>query len=108
MAPGFAACSACGHRDAPASPSISEDPAMRMLLPVGRSMFAILAGYFGLFSVIFFPAPFAVVFGILGLRDIKKNPKLGGKGRAIFGLVMGGIFTLLLLMFIVIGILGSL
>lgn len=74
---------------------------MRMLLPIGRSAFAIIAGYCGLVSVLLFPAPFALLFGILALRDIKQHPDKGGKGRAIFGVVMGIIFSLLLLLLIV-------
>ncbi|MGI9474591.1 MAG: DUF4190 domain-containing protein [Rubripirellula sp.] len=69
---------------------------MRVLLPVGRSPYAIIAGYFGLVSVLFLPAPFALLFGILALRDIKQHPEKGGKGRAIFGVVMGTIFSLCL------------
>jgi len=38
----------CRHPDAPA---------------VGRSLWAIAAGYFGLFAMLFFPAPFALVLG---------------------------------------------
>jgi len=55
---------------------------------------AIIAGYLGLFAVLFFPAPFALLLGILAIRDIKRNPKKHGTGRAIFGVVMGGLFTL--------------
>lgn len=66
---------------------------MRILLPVGRSGYAIAAGYLGLVSVLFFPAPFALLFGILAYRDIKQNPKKGGMGRAIFGIVMGALFS---------------
>ena len=72
-----------------------------MLLPVGRSGFAIAAGYLGLFAVIFFPAPLALLFGILAYRDIKRNPKKSGMGRAIFGIVMGALFSLGLLLIIV-------
>ena len=74
---------------------------MRVLLPIGRSPFAIIAGYCGLVSVLLFPAPFALLFGILALRDIKQHPDKGGKGRAIFGVVMGTIFSLLLLLLLV-------
>jgi hypothetical protein len=72
----------------------ADDPAMRWILPVGRSGWAIAAGYLGIFSLLGIFAPFAVITGILGLREIKKDPRLGGRGRAIFGIVMGGIFTL--------------
>ena len=67
---------------------------MRMLLPVGRSVWAIVAGYLGLVSVLVFPAPLALVCGIFALLDIKKHPEKGGRGRAIFGIVMGCLFSL--------------
>ena len=38
---------------------LGDDAAMRMLLPVGRSGWAIAAGYLGLFSLIVLPAPYA-------------------------------------------------
>jgi len=79
------------------------DGVMRMILPVGRSGYAIAAGYLGLFSVLLFFAPFAILFGVLALSDLKKHPDKLGKGRAIFGIVMGVIFTLGL---ILVGILG--
>lgn len=73
-----------------------DDQALRWVLPVGRSGWAIAAGYLGIFSLLVIFAPFAVLAGVLGLREIKKNPRLGGRGRAIFGIVMGGIVTLLM------------
>ena len=80
---------------------IGQDAGMRMLLPVGRSGWAIAAGYFGLFSLIVIGAPFALICGILGVREIKKSQKTDqpkhGMGRAIFGIVIGGIVTLLIL-----------
>jgi Domain of unknown function (DUF4190) len=81
--------------------SIGQDAAIRMLIPVGRSGWAIAAGYFGLFSFILIGAPFALITGILGLLEIRKsrntpNPKYG-MGRAIFGIVTGGIFTLVII-----------
>ncbi|MDX2132397.1 MAG: GYF domain-containing protein [Planctomycetota bacterium] len=72
------------------------DPGIAMLVPVGRSAYAIIAGYLGLFSVLLLPAPFALLSGILALRDIKKHPEKRGKGRAIFGIVMGVLGTGLL------------
>ena len=107
MADGMPTCISCGWTEVRPHTSIEDDPAMRLLLPVGRSVWAILAGYFGLFSVLFFPAPLSLLFGILALRDIKKHPEKGGKGRAIFGIVMGAIFTLFLLFFIFIGVAAS-
>lgn len=78
--------------------SVGDDPNMRLLLPVGRSFWAIASGYFGLLSVLLIFAPFALITGILAVLDIKKNPEKLGMGRAIFGIVMGALFTLILLM----------
>lgn len=80
---------------------IADDPAMRLLLPVGQSGLAIAAGYVGLFSLLLVPAPFAILLGILALRDIKKNPKKHGKGRAIFAIIMGSLCSFGLISFII-------
>lgn len=85
-----------------------DDPLLRMVLPIGRSGLAIAAGYLGLFSFIVIPAPLALLISILALKDIKKNPKKLGKGRAIFGLVMGILGSLLLVIFIAGAIYGFL
>ena len=68
---------------------IGQDPGMRWLLPVGRSGWAIAAGYLGLFSFVPFFAPIALIISVVALMDIKKHPQRHGMGRAIFGLVMG-------------------
>lgn len=72
----------------------SHDPLVRWAVPIGRSYWAIAAGYLGLFSLLCVPGPFAVAAGILALYDIRKHPGLGGKGRAIFGIVLGGLGTI--------------
>ena len=84
-----------------ASADIGQNPLMRLVLPVGRSGLAIAAGYAGLFAMTCLFAPIALVLGILAVRDIKKHPEKHGMGRAIFGIVMGAIFTLPLLFFLV-------
>ena len=71
--------------------NLGEDAVMRMILPVGRSVWAIVSGYLGLISVLMIPAPFAIVTGIVAILEIRKNPKKHGMGRAIFGIVMGTI-----------------
>lgn len=78
------------------------DPAMKFVVPLNTSPLAIVAGYVGLISVLCFPAPFALLLGILALQHLKKNPKLDGKGRAIFAIVMGAVFSIPL----VIGLFG--
>jgi Domain of unknown function (DUF4190) len=100
-------CASCGWREPVRSASLELDPAMRVLLPVGRSFYAIIAGYLGLISVLVFPAPFAILFGFLALRDIKRHPEKGGRGRAVFGLIMGTMFTLLPVAMIAIAALTS-
>jgi hypothetical protein len=77
------------------SGDVLDDPSLKVLLPVGRSVHAIIAGYLGLFSVFPLFGLFAILFGILAFVDINKNPKLGGKGRALFGICMGALFTIL-------------
>jgi hypothetical protein len=68
---------------------LGQSAGMRMLLPVGRSGWAIAAGYLGLFSFLILPAPIALIFSIVAIRDIKQHPESHGLGRAVFGLIMG-------------------
>lgn len=83
-------------------PSIGpKGTATHYLLPTGRSVWAIAAGYLGLLSILLIFAPFAVGAGVVALRSISRRPELGGKGRAWFGIVAGalgtaGLITLLL------------
>lgn len=68
---------------------LGDDAAVRMLLPVGRSLWAVAAGYFGLFSLICIPAPIAILLGLIAIWDIRNHPEKHGMGRAVFGLTMG-------------------
>ncbi len=78
------------------------DIGTRMLIPVDRSALSIIAGYLGLFSILCFPAPLALLLGVLAMRGIKKsNGAKHGMGRAWFAVIMGGIFTIVLLISIV-------
>jgi hypothetical protein len=79
---------------------LGENAAVRMLLPVGRSGWAIAAGYAGLFAMLCFPAPVALILGIIAIRDLKKHPHKHGMGRAVFGLAMGILFSILPLIWI--------
>lgn len=81
---------------------LGDDAGMRMLLPVGRSGWAIAAGYLGLFALLIAPAPLAVIVSIIAIADIRKSKQPGahpkhGMGRAIFGLIIGIVGSLLLL-----------
>lgn len=81
----------------PRRAEIGDSLGMRVLLPVGRSVWAIAAGYMGLFAVLMVPAPVALILGIVAIVDIKRHPERHGLGRAIFAIVMGAIFSALLL-----------
>jgi hypothetical protein len=79
------------------SPIRPADSSLRWILPVGRSGWAIAAGYLGLLSILLVPGPLAVVTGLLGLRDIRRHPGRLGTGRAVFGIVSGVLASALLL-----------
>jgi hypothetical protein len=80
-----------------------DDAGLGLLLPMGpQSGFSIAAGYCGLIGLLFWLlAPLGIIFGILGLRDIAKNPHKKGKGRAITGIVCGGLVVLGVLVVVV-------
>jgi len=80
----------------PPRADIGQDAGIRMLIPVGRSGWAIAAGYLGLFSFVVLPAPIALVVALIAISDIRKHPEKHGMGRAIFGLVMGILGTVAL------------
>jgi len=71
------------------------DEAVKWLIPIGRSGWAVASGYLGLLAcfpfVGFAFGILAVITGILALRHAKQNPQVGGRGRAIFGIVAGSI-----------------
>ena len=83
---------------------MGDSAGMRILMPVGRSSWAIAAGYLGLFSVLVLPAIFAIIIGFIALVDIRKSrdtehPK-HGMGRAVFAIIMGIACPLLFFLFI--------
>ncbi len=77
---------------------------LQYILPTNTTILSILASYAGLFAVLVFPAPIALLLGIIALLDVRKKKrlgqKIGGAGRAIFAIVMGGLFTIPLIMFL--------
>lgn len=72
-----------------------DEGAVKWLIPIGRSGWAVASGYLGLLSCFPFVGLvfgiLAVISGILALRHSKRNPKMGGKGRAIFGIIVGSL-----------------
>lgn len=85
----------------PEPKKLGDDPMMRLILPVGRSGLAIVAGYLGLLSFIPLFGPIAIIVGVLAIRDIKAHPDKHGMGRAIFGIVAGALATLLMLVLLI-------
>ena len=99
-------CKSCSEIIQPIAPattpmSIADEPGMRILLPVGRSLWAIAAGYAGLFAILLFPAPIALILGVIAIVDIKKHPKKHGMGRAVFAVIMGLLFSIPLVLILV-------
>ena len=97
-------CPECGHRISPRAKDcpkcgfpinpekhLGDDAGMRLLLPVGRSGWAIASGYLGLISILLFPAPLALITGIIAIFDIRRDSKKHGMGRAVFGIILGGL-----------------
>src|SRR5262245_3907079 len=85
----------------PPSRPIEDEPGMRWILPVGQSIWSIIAGYLGLLSLICLPAPLALLVSIIAIVHLRSNPRLSGWGRAIFGLVMGTLGTIGFVMMVI-------
>lgn len=81
----------------------SESPIPSWVLPVHVSVWALVSGYLGLVSLILLgiPGPFAVWTGIVGLRQIRRNPGQRGLVRCWVGIVCGAFDCLMLLIFLV-------
>lgn len=93
-------CYRCGHpveNGSQGSAVDREAATLRWCVPLGRSGWAIAAGYLGLLSFIPFVGVMAIICGFLGLLSIAKDPQKLGKGRAWFGIVSGAGFTILYL-----------
>lgn len=93
-------CPSCGEAlddDDAAEPQFGA--VTRMVVPLGRPVSAIAAGYCGLLAI--FPLlgiPFAIggiVCGIFAISAIRRDPKLSGLGRAWFGIIVGTLMLLL-------------
>jgi len=88
LSPGDRFCTACGAAQTKDA-TRAEMEGLTAVLPVGRSVASIVAGYLGLMSWAILPAPFAVIVGVFALWDLKRRPHLLGRGRAIVGIVGG-------------------
>jgi len=82
-------CPSCG-KPLPRAP-YDAFKGMDYLMPVRTSVWAIAAGYLGLFCLILLPAPFAIIAGCIALWDLKRKPHLHGRVRAWFGIIAGSL-----------------
>jgi hypothetical protein len=82
---------------------LPSEEGLQFLVPTGRtSKSSMAAGYLGLFGLIFPPLGVAaLVLGIVGVRDLQQHREKNGWGRAITGIVLGGLVTLALLLWLV-------
>ena len=85
---------------------VANDGMLSLIVPIHTSPWAIFASYAGLFAVTIVLAPIALILGIIALRDLRANPTLNGRGRAIFAIIMGIVFSLPLLIFLVAAVFG--
>ncbi|HEX3478392.1 MAG TPA: DUF4190 domain-containing protein [Kofleriaceae bacterium] len=87
--------------------SPADDGAMHLLLPVGpQSGLAIAAGYCGLIGVLVpLIGPIGLILGIYALRDLKQHPEKRGRGRALTGIILGGLGSALWLLLVVASVL---
>lgn len=89
---------------------LGDNAGVRMLMPVGRSGWAIAAGYLGLFGLTVILAPLALIVSIIAIWDIKQSRKTDnvkhGMGRAIFGLIVGILGTGAILFFVIANAVG--
>lgn len=93
-------CTACGKPLPRAIPPDNQLKSLEPVLPVNTSIWAIASGYLGLFSILLFPAPFALITGIIALRSLKRHPGVRGHVRAWLGIVLGSLCSILLLLLI--------
>ena len=81
----------------PRPPGIGDDAGMRMILPVGRSGWAIAAGYCGLLSLAcWILGPAAILCGVMAIRDMRIHPERHGMGRVITGFHPGRLGSIIL------------
>ena len=80
----------------------SSSTADRIIMPVDRTLLSILAGYLGLLAPIPFVHVAALGLGIVAILDLSKKPRMCGRGRAWFGAIMGGLFTVLYILLLLI------
>jgi len=76
----------------------SEEKGMEAIREMSNTIcwYASIARTAVLLSIFIIPAPFALIFGILTLRDIKAHPEKEGKFWGYLGIIVGGLVTFFL------------
>jgi len=70
------------------------DPSLKYILPVGRSGWAIAAGYLAIFGMVIPLLCFlALVCAAVAVADLRKHPEKLGWGRIIFAFFAGGLWS---------------
>lgn len=85
------ATTAAGRRGAGSHQRLDPDAPARRTDPL-----AIVAGYVAFLSILLVPAPVSLVLGVCALAQLRRRPGAYGRGRAIFAIVMGALFTVAL------------
>lgn len=70
----------------------------------GMSIASLVLGLVGVpLCFLFVPSLLAVIFGIVGLNQIKSDPNQRGRGMAIAGIVLGAVMLVLVVLALVFG-----
>ena len=70
----------------------------------GLSVASLVLGLVGIpLCFLFIPSLLAVIFGIVGLKQIKGGPTQSGRGLAIAGLILGAIMLMLVVLVLAFG-----
>jgi hypothetical protein len=64
-----------------------------VFVPAGWSGWAVASGYLALLSILGYPAIASVIVSLIALFDLRRHPEKRGQRRAWFGLVMGALGT---------------
>jgi hypothetical protein len=88
-----------------------DDDGVATIIPYRNGL--ALAGYYvGVFSLIpvvgLILGPLGIIFGIVGLRRVNRNPDIKGTGHAVTAIVLGGIATLVNWGFVILMLVGYL
>jgi hypothetical protein len=75
-------------------------PIGNTLLTSKLAIWALVCGCLSLFCSLFASIP-AIILGHMGLTEIKKNPAIQGRGLALAGMILGYIFTTLIVLYII-------